>query len=75
MGGKSVINEVENMCKELVVAYFEIMFRNLPEGTEENRRKIIQVSLSAGRDLKTGPSDYDALIVNYFIENQRPRNC
>jgi hypothetical protein len=27
------------MCKEVVVAYFEVIFWNLPGGTKENHRK------------------------------------
>jgi hypothetical protein len=31
-----VINELETMCKEVFVAYFKVLSRNFPGGTEEN---------------------------------------
>jgi hypothetical protein len=32
-------NELQRMQKEVIVAYFKVLSRHLPGGTEENRRK------------------------------------
>jgi hypothetical protein len=45
---------------EMVVAYFVLLTRHLPEGSEKNTKTLIQDSRSPGLDLKAGPSLYEA---------------
>jgi hypothetical protein len=48
------------MKKEAVVAYFKVLPRHLPEGTETTTKNLSRYSRSPGRDLKPGPSEYEA---------------
>jgi hypothetical protein len=40
-------NELEKICKEAVVAQFEVVSRDFPVGTEENRENLRISRLSA----------------------------
>jgi hypothetical protein len=46
------------MCEEAALAYFKILSLNLPGGIER-----IHDSGSSVRDLKTGPPEYEAIVV------------
>jgi hypothetical protein len=51
-------NELERIWKEVITAYFKVVSRHLPGGTDENHENS-QGSLSPGRDLRLRPSEYD----------------
>jgi hypothetical protein len=42
------------------VAYFNLLFQNFPEGTEENHKTFNHDSWSRGRDFDPGPLEYEA---------------
>jgi hypothetical protein len=39
---------------------FKVLSWRLPGGTEENHKKLSQISWSLGRDLNLGPPEYEA---------------
>jgi hypothetical protein len=49
--------ELERLWKEAVMAYFKILFWDLPAGTEENHKKP-QDYWPLGQDLTSGPLEY-----------------
>jgi hypothetical protein len=53
------MHELQMIWQEVVVAYFNVLSRNLPGGTEENNT-LSQDSLSPGRDLNAGPPENEA---------------
>jgi len=46
-----VNDELEGMWKETIVAYFKVLSRHLPGGTEESHKNFSQDSLSLGQNL------------------------
>jgi hypothetical protein len=44
MTGLLVNTEWESIWKEAVVAYFEVIFRNLSEGTEKNTKTSVRIA-------------------------------
>jgi hypothetical protein len=48
------------MRKKAVVAYFKVLPRHLPAGIKESHEKTCHNSQCPGRDLNSGPPDYEA---------------
>lgn len=57
-------NEFERMQKEVVVAYFEVLYSNLGGGTEESTACLSQERLSPPRDLKPVTVEYETGVTN-----------
>jgi hypothetical protein len=53
-----VNDESERVWKEAVVGQFEVLFRHLPGGTEENHKNLSQNSWPPGRDSNPEPPEY-----------------
>jgi hypothetical protein len=53
-------DEFVRMWNEAIVAYFKVLFRYLPGGTEKNKEKDSQDRWSQGRNLNPGPPEYEA---------------
>jgi hypothetical protein len=60
-----VNKELERIWNEAIVAYFKVLSRHLPGGTEENHGNLSQDSRSPGRDLNSEPSEYEACKVQF----------
>jgi hypothetical protein len=48
------------MCKERVLALFQVLFRYLPRGTEENHNNLNQDSLCSGQCSNRAPPEYQS---------------
>jgi hypothetical protein len=46
------------------VAQFKVLCRHFPGGTEENHKNLSQDRRSRGRDLNSGPPEYEAGVLN-----------
>jgi hypothetical protein len=45
---------------EAVVTYYEVLSRHLPGGSEENHENPESIGWYPGRDLNSGPPEYEA---------------
>jgi hypothetical protein len=57
-------NALERTWKEAVVAYFKVLSRHLPGGTEKTHKNHSQDSLSPGRNLNSEPPEYEAGVLS-----------
>jgi hypothetical protein len=58
------------MLKEAIVAYFTVVSRHSPGGTEESHENLIQGSYSPDRDLNAAPTEHEVGVLSAVGKKQ-----
>jgi hypothetical protein len=70
-------NELKRLRKETFIVKFEVVYRNLPGGTEKTTTNLNKSSRAPERDLNTLPPEYEAglLIFVQVIKAVKLKAC